>query len=58
MTRFPLGIMLKTSSTYLFQSFIGTGSSGPSAIFSKYSMYMLATTGEHGDPIAAPCSCL
>ena len=32
MTRFPLGIMLKTSSTYLFQSFIGTGSSGPSAI--------------------------
>ena len=49
---FPLGMMLNTSSTYLFQSFTGTGSSGPRAIFSKYSIYMLATTGEHGEPIA------
>ena len=40
--------MLKTSSTYLFQSFTGIGSSGPRAMFSKYSIYMLATTGEHG----------
>ena len=24
-------------------------------MFSKYSIYMLATTGEHGEPIAAPC---
>ena len=34
------------------------GSSGPRAIVSKYSIYMLATTGEHGEPIAVPCSCL
>ena len=57
-SRFPLGMMLKTSSTYLFQSFTGIGSSGPRAIFSKYSIYMLATTGEHGEPIVVPCSCL
>ena len=57
-SQFPLGMMLKTSSTYLFQSFTGIGSSGPRAIFSKYSIYMLATTGEHGKPIAAPSSCL
>ena len=50
--------MLKTSSTYLFQSLTGIGSSGPRAIFSKYSIYMLATTGKQGEPIAAPCSCL
>ena len=47
-SQFPLGMMLKTSSTYLFQSFTGMGSSGPRAIVSKYSIYMLATTGEHG----------
>ena len=41
-----------------FQSFTGMGSSGPRAISSKYSIYMLATTGEHGEPIVAPCSCL
>ena len=55
---FPFGMMLNTSSTYLFQSFTGTGNSGPKAIFSKYSIYMLATTGEHGEPIAVPCNCL
>ena len=58
MSRFPFGMMLNTSSTYLFQYFTGTGNSGPKAIFSKYSIYMLATTGEHGEPIVAPCSCL
>ena len=58
LSRFPLGMMLKTSSTYLFQSLTGKGSSGPSAIFSKYSIYMLATTGEQGKPIAVLCSCL
>ena len=51
-------MMLKTSCTYLFQSLTGIGSSGPRAMFSKYSIYMLATTGEQGKPIAAPCSCL
>ena len=51
-------MMLKTSSTYLFQSFIAIGSSGPRAMVSKYSIYMLATTGEQGEPIVAPCSCL
>ena len=54
----PLGMMLKTSSTYLFQSLTGTGNSGSSARFSKYSIYMLATTGEQGEPIAVLCSCL
>ena len=58
LSQFPLGIMLKTSSTYLFQSLTGTGNSGPNARFSKYSIYMLATTGEQGEPIAVPCSCL
>ena len=38
MSRFPLGMMLKTSSTYLFQSFTSIGSSGPRAMVSKYSM--------------------
>ena len=57
-SRLPLGMILKTSSTYLFQSFTGMGSSGPRAIVSKYSIYMLATTGEHGEPIVVPCSCL
>ena len=55
---FPLGMILKTSSTYLFQSLTGIGNCGPNAIFSKYSIYMLATTGEQGEPIAAPCSYL
>ena len=54
----PLGMILKTSSTYLFQSLTGMGSSGPRAIFSKYSIYMLATTGEHREPIVVPYSCL
>ena len=58
LSQFLLGMMLKTSSTYLFQSLTVTGNSGPNAIFSKYSIYMLATTGEQGEPIAAPCSCL
>ena len=58
LSRLPLGMMLKTSSTYLFQSLTHTGSSGPNARFSKYSIYMLATTGEQGEPMAAPCSCL
>ena len=58
LSQLPLGMMLKTSSTYLFPSLTGTGSSGPNARFSKYSIYMLATTGEQGEPIAAPCSCL
>ena len=56
--QFPLGMILKTSSTYLFQSLTGTGNSGPNARFSKYSIYMLATTGEQGEPIVALCSCL
>ena len=34
----PLGMMLNTSSTYLFQSFTGTGRLGPNARFSKYSI--------------------
>ena len=51
-------MILKTSSTYLFQSLTGTGNSGPNARFSKYSIYMLATTREQGEPIAVPCSCL
>ena len=58
LSQFPLGMMLKTSSTYLFQSLTGTGNSGPNARFSKYSIYMLATTGKQGEPIAALCSCL
>ena len=58
LSQFPLGMILKTSSTYLFQSLTGIGNSGPNAIFSKYSIYMLATTGEQGEPIVVPCSCL
>ena len=58
LSQLPLGMILKISSTYLFQSLTGIGSSGPRAMFSKYSIYMLATTGEQGEPIAAPCSCL
>ena len=58
LSQLPLGMMLKISSTYLFQSLTGTGSSGPNARFSKYSIYMLATTGEQGEPIAVLCICL
>ena len=58
LSRLPLGMILKTSATYLFHSLTGIGTSGPNVIFSKYSIYMLATTGEKGEPIAAPCSCL
>ena len=34
----PLGMMLNTSSMYLFQSLTGMGSSGPNARSSKYSI--------------------
>ena len=27
------------------------GNSGPKALFSKYSIYMFATVGEHGEPV-------
>ena len=47
---------MNISSTYL--SYIDVFSEvDPNAIFSKYSMYMLANTGDNGDPIASPSSC-
>ena len=51
----PFLMMVSTSSTYLTQVLMvnNIGSSGPKALFSKYSIYMLATTGEHREPIAA-----
>ena len=52
----PFLMMVRTSSTYLSQVLMvnDMGSSGPKALFSKYSMYILATTGEHGEPIVVP----
>ena len=46
-SRVPFLTMVKTSSTYLSQVLTvnDTGNSGPKALFSKYSIYMLATTG-------------
>ena len=50
--------MVKTSSTYLSQVSIVNemGNSGPQALFSKYSIDMFATMGEHGEPIAKDLS--
>ena len=52
LSRLPLGMMPENIIYIPFQSLTGTGSSGPNARFSKYSIYMLATTGELGEPIA------
>ena len=38
MSLLPQGMILKTSSTYLFHSLMGMGVSGPNAKSSKYSM--------------------
>ena len=48
--------MVNVSSTYLFHK---TGGCGADLIAStsKLSMYMLATMGLKGDPIAAPSTC-
>ena len=44
------------SSTYL-SHIDGFNEVDPNAISSMYSMYMLAKTGDNGDPIASPSSC-
>ena len=47
---------MNVSSTYL--SHIDSFSDvDPNAISSKYAMYMLANTGDNGEPIASPSSC-
>ena len=55
-SRVPFLMIVRTSSTYLSQVLIENdiGSSGPKALFSKYSMCIFATTGEQGEPIDAP----
>ena len=47
---------MNVSSTYL-SHFDGFSDVDPNAISSKYSMYMLANTGDNGEPIASPSSC-
>ena len=44
------------SSTYL-SHIDGFSDVDPNAISSKYSMYMLANTGNNGEPITSPSSC-
>ena len=45
------------SSTYLNQMFGGLGAD-VNALLSKFSIYRFATTGETGEPMAAPWVCL
>ena len=47
-----------TSLTHLFHQGVGMGHRGPTADYSKFSMYMLAIIVETGEPMAAPWSCL
>ena len=47
---------MNVSSTYL-SHIDGFDDVDPNAISSKYSMYMIANTGDHGEPIASPSSC-
>ena len=47
---------MNVSSTYL-GLIDGFSDVDPNAISSKYSMYMLANTGDYGEPIASPSSC-
>ena len=46
---------MNVSSTYL-RHIDGFSDVDPNAISSKYSMYMLANTGDNGEPIASPSS--
>ena len=46
---------MNVSSTYLIH-IDGFSDVDPNAISSKYSMYMLANTGEKGEPITNPSS--
>ena len=50
------GLRMNVSSTYL-SHIDGFSDVDPNAISSKYSMYMLANTGDNGEPIASPSSC-
>ena len=47
---------MNVSSTYL-SHIDGFSDVDPNAISSKYSMYLLANTGDNGEPIASPSSC-
>ena len=47
---------MNVSSTYL-SHIDGFSDVDPNAVSSKYSMYMLANTGDNGEPIASPSSC-
>ena len=47
---------MNVSSTYL-SHIDGFSDVDPNTISSKYSMYMLANTGDNGEPIASPSSC-
>ena len=47
---------MNVSSTYL-SHIDGFSEVDPNAISSKYSMYMLANTGNNGEPIISPFSC-
>ena len=46
---------MNVSSTYL-SHIDGFSDVDPNAISSKYSMYMLANTGDYGEPIPSPSS--
>ena len=50
------GQRMNVSSTYL-SHIDGFSDVDPNVISSKYSMYMLANTGDNGEPIASPSSC-
>ena len=41
-----------------FQQGVDMGHWGPSASSSKYSIYIFAITGDTGEPITVPLSCL
>ena len=58
MTTWSFLVMQTTSSTHLFHHGVGMGHRGPSACSSKYSIQIFAMTGETGEPIAVPWSCL
>ena len=50
------GQRMNMSSTYL-SHIDGFSDVDPNAISLKYSMYILANTGDNGEPIASPSSC-
>ena len=58
LSQLPLGMMLKTSSTYLFQSLTGTGNSGPNARSQNTPCICWQLLESRGEPIVALCSCL